>query len=277
MKRYIFSLSLLVLLAACNGTEKKAQARLDLAKTLYENNDLYAAKQAVDSIRLLYPKEYKINKEGLTLMRLIEVKEQKRNIAYCDSLLPIRQAQFEELKKNFILEKDTAYNEIGNYVFKTQTVERNVQRCYVRSGVNEKGEIYLASVYYGKNPLEHTFIRISTPDSLFAETQPVPYDGGNNYRFQDLEMTTEVVTYKADQAADALKLISSYPDKRIKVEYKGGKPFVIYIADLDKKAIQATFEFACVLSDIENMHKNIEKSRKKLEYLDKKLNPTEEK
>lgn len=271
MKKSILSLSLLLLLVACNRTEKEAQARLNQAKTFYENNDLYAAKQAVDSIRALYPKEYKVIKEGLTLMRQIEVKEQERNIAFCDSLMPIRQAEFEELKKSFILEKDTAYNEIGNYVLKTQTVERNVQRCYVRCGVNEKGEMYLASVYYGKAPLKHTHIRVSTPDSLFAETQPIPYDGGNNYRFEDLGMTTEVVTCKAEQAADAIKLIASYPDKRIKVQYLGGKPFIIYMADLDKEAVRATYEFACVLSDIENMKKNTEKSRKKLEYLNKKL------
>ncbi|WP_106829334.1 hypothetical protein [Parabacteroides pacaensis] len=274
MKKSIFSLSLLVLMTfiACNNTSKKAQARLVHAKELYEKNDLYTAKQEIDSIRILYPKEYKAIKEGLTLIRQIEVKEQKRNLAYCDSLLPIRQAQAEEMKKDFLLEKDTAYNEIGNYVFKSQTIERNVQRCYIRCGVDEKGEMYLASVYYGKNPLKHTYIKVSTPDGLFAETQAIPYDGGNNYRFEDLGMTTEVVTYKSDKAKDAIKFIYSYPKERIKVEYMGGKPFIIYLADLDKKAIQVTYDFACVLSDIENIQKNVEKSKKKLDYLTKKLN-----
>ena len=274
MKKSIFSLSLLVLMTfiACNNTSKKAQARLVHAKELYEKNDLYTAKQEIDSIRILYPKEYKAIKEGLTLIRQIEVKEQKRNLAYCDSLLPIRQAQAEEMKKDFLLEKDTAYNEIGNYVFKSQTIERNVQRCYIRCGVDEKGEMYLASVYYGKNPLKHTYVKVSIPDGLFAETQAIPYDGGNNYRFEDLGMTTEVVTYKSDKAKDAIKFIYSYPKERIKVEYMGGKPFIIYLADLDKKAIQVTYDFACVLSDIENIQKNVEKSKKKLDYLTKKLN-----
>lgn len=274
MKKSIFSLSFLVLIAfvACNNTAKKAQAQLARAKALYEKNDLYAAKQEIDSLRILYPKEYKAMKEGLILIRQIEVKEQERNLAYCDSLLPIRQAQAEEMKKDFLLEKDTTYNEIGNYVFKSQTIERNVQRCYIRCGVDEKGEMYLASVYYGKNPLKHTYIKVSTPDGLFAETQAIPYDGGNNYRFEDLGMITEVVTYKSDKAKDAIKFIYSYPKERIKVEYMGGKPFVIYIADSDKKAVQVTYDFACVLSDIENIKKNIEKSKKKLDYLNKKLN-----
>lgn len=271
MKKSTLCISLLMILTACNNIEKEARARLDQAKVLYEKNDLNIAKQQIDSIRILYPKELKVIKEGLTLMRQIEIKEQKRNLAFCDSLMPIRQTEVEQFKKDFILEKDTAYNEIGNYIYKTQTVERNVQRCYIRCGVNEKGEMYLASVYYGQKPLEHTYIKLNTKDGLFAETTPIPYDGGNNYRFKDLGMITEVVTYKGDQAKDAIKFIYTYANEPIKVEYLGGKPYIIYIADADKKALQATYDLACALSDIESMNKGIAKSNKKLEYLQKKL------
>lgn len=260
-----------ITLAACNQTEKEAQARLNNARSMYERNEFFAAKSEIDSIRALYPKEYKVLKEGLTLMRQVELKEAERTIAFCDSLLPIKIEEAEALKKGFNFEKDSVYEEIGNYIWKQQTIERNVQRCYIRSGVNEKGEIYLASVFYGGAPINHTGLKVTTPDGQFAETASIAYDGGVNYRFKDLGKTTEVVTYKGEKGLDAAKFISTNVKERIKAEYTGGKPYTIYIADGDKKAIAATFDLATVLSDLENLIKEKDKSTNRIAYLKNKL------
>jgi len=260
-----------ITLAACNQTEKEAQARLNNARSMYERNEFFAAKSEIDSIRALYPKEYKVLKEGLTLMRQIELKEAERTIAFCDSLLPIKIEEAEALKKGFNFEKDSVYEEIGNYIWKQQTIERNVQRCYIRSGVNEKGEIYLASVFYGGAPINHTGLKVSTPDGQFAETASIAYDGGVNYRFKDLGKTTEVVTYKGEKGLDAAKFIATNVKERIKAEYTGGKPYTIYIADGDKKAIAATYDLATVLSDLENLIKEKDKSTNRIAYLKNKL------
>jgi len=261
----------MVFFTGCNNEEKEAKARLDHARILFDQNDFFAAKNEIDSIRTLYPKQIKVLKEGLSLMREVEWKEAERNIAFCDSLLPIRLEEFEEFSKGFTLEKDSLYNEIGNYIWKQQTVERNVERCYIRSGVNEKGEIYLASVYFGKSPIKHTALKVSTPDGLSAETASIAYDGGVNYRFEDLGNTTEVVTYKGENGINVIKFIYDNQKERIKAEYIGGKPYIIYIADGDKKAIAATYDLATVLSDIETMRKEKEKSEKKIAYLKTKL------
>lgn len=260
-----------ITLAACNQTEKEAQARLNNARSMYERNEFFAAKSEIDSIRALYPKEYKVLKEGLTLMRQVELKEAERTIAFCDSLLPIKIEEAEALKKGFNFEKDSVYEEIGNYIWKQQTIERNVQRCYIRSGVNEKGEIYLASVFYGGAPINHTGLKVSTPDGQFAETASIAYDGGVNYRFKDLGKTTEVVTYKGEKGLDAAKFIATNVKERIKAEYTGGKPYTIYIADGDKKAIAATYDLATVLSDLENLIKEKDKSTNRIAYLKNKL------
>lgn len=260
-----------VALTACNQTEKEAQARLNNARSMYERNEFFAAKSEIDSVRILYPKEYKVLKEGLALMRQVELKEAERTIAFCDSLLPIKIEEAETLKKGFTFEKDSVYEEIGNYIWKQQTIERNVQRCYIRSGVNEKGEIYLASVFYGGAPINHTGIKVSTPDGQFAETASIAYDGGVNYRFKDLGKTTEVVTYKGEKGLDAAKFIATNVKERIKAEYTGGKPYTIYIADSDKKAIAATFDLATVLSDLENLIKEKDKSTNRIAYLKNKL------
>ncbi len=272
MKKLAICITLIAaILTGCNGDEKAAQARLDKARAMYENNEFFGAKNEIDSIRALYPKEVKVLKQGLTLMRQVEVKEAERNIAFCDSLLPIKLEEVEGLKKGFAFEKDSVYEEIGNYIWKQQTIERNVQRCYVRCGVNEEGEMYLASVYYGGRPIEHTGIKLSLKDGQFAETASIPYDGGLNYRFKDMGSTTEVVTYKGEHCVDAVKFIYDNEKERIKVEYTGGKPYIIYMVDADKKAIVNTFNLATVLSDIKSMNTLKEKSEKKIAYLKNKL------
>ena len=50
---------------------------------------------------------------------------------------------------------------------------------------------------------QHTGIKLSTQDGLFAETPAIPYDGGLNYHFKDLGNTTEVVTYQGEKCEDA--------------------------------------------------------------------------
>lgn len=276
MKNLVIGITLASLvLTGCNNNEKAAQARLDNARSMYERSEFFAAKSEIDSIRILYPKEFDIIRKGLTLMRQVEQKEAERNLAFCDSLLPIKLQELDVLKKNFNLEKDSAYNEIGNYVSKQQTIEKNIQRCYIRSGVNEKGEMYLASVFYGGKPINHTGIKLTTKNDLFAETPAIPYDGGLNYHFKDMGSTTEVVTYIGEKCKDVVELIYNNPKERIRVEYTGGKPYVLYIADTDKKAIAATYELAVVLSDIEKLTREKEKSIKKLAYLEKKLTEKE--
>ena len=271
MRIALFSLLLCAALTACDTSEKKAAAAYKEALALYEQQNFFAAKSAIDSIRIKFPKQYDVLKASLELMRKVEFKETERTLAFCDSLMPLRQAAFLEKKKAFAFEKDTAYEEVGNYVWKQQTVERNTERCYVRCGVNEKGEMYLASVFYGKGALKHTGIKVNVPKTeLFAETPSIPYDGGMNYRFEDLGFTTEVVTYKDGKAKDVIQLIYDNAKERIRVQYTGGRPYVLYMATSDKQSIVSTYELALVLSDIEAMKKEKEKALKKLAYLNKK-------
>ena len=265
-KYYVACLALALALTGCDNAKREAQD---------ENNDFFAARSEIDSLRAQYPKEIEALKEALTLMRQVDLKEAERNIAFCDSLMPIRLHEADSLKAGFTFEKDSAYEEIGNYIWKQQTIERNVQRCYVRCGVDENGEMYLASVYYGGHPIDHTSIKLSTPEGLYAETASIPYDGGVNYHFKDMGSTTEVVTYKGTNGQDAIKFIYDHAQERIRVEYKGGKPYIIYMAEADKKALVATYNLATALTDIHRMVETKRKALKRIAYLNEKMQTSE--
>ena len=83
--------------------------------------------------------------------------------------------------------------------------------------------------------------------------------------------TTEVVTYKGGHCVDAVKFLYDNAKERVKVEYTGGKPYIIYMAEADKQAVVNTFNLATVLSDIHNMTTLKAKSEKKIAYLRGKL------
>ena len=52
MKKSAICITLATLaLAGCNNDEKNAQARLDNARSMYEQNEFFAAKNEIDSIR----------------------------------------------------------------------------------------------------------------------------------------------------------------------------------------------------------------------------------
>ncbi|MBP9580019.1 MAG: hypothetical protein KBE39_10835, partial [Parabacteroides sp.] len=100
MKKYLLGLVFVSLMTSCGNSGEEAKARLAKAQAMYENNELFAAKNEIDSIRTLYPKEFDVLKETLSLMRLVETKENERTIAFCDSLLPVKQQELEVLKKD---------------------------------------------------------------------------------------------------------------------------------------------------------------------------------
>jgi hypothetical protein len=266
------ALAVALLLTACNGREKEAMAKLANAESMYERNDLIAAKSEIDSLRAWYPTEVKTLRAALELMRRIETKEAERDIAYCDSLLPIKQTELQEAVKGFVFEKEPDYESIGNYTPLQQTVERNVGRSYIRSEANEQGEICLTSVYFGYRPINHTGVKLSVKGGLFAETSSIPYDGGINYRFKDEGNISEIVTYKGEHGIEAIQFISANAKERIKVDYTGGKPFGIYLGDADKKAIIATHRLACILHDVRHLTDERDKAIKKREYFTAKIN-----
>jgi len=276
MKKTAICLLIVSVLAGC-GKSKEARQQFEQARVLYENQQFAAAKNAIDTLRLRFPREVEVLREALTLMRLVEYGESERNMAYCDSLLPVRREEAEKLKKGFRFEKDSLYEDIGNYIWKQQTIEGNVERSYVRCGVDEKGEIYLASVYFGARPLNHTGLKLSLPDGVYAETASIAYDGGMNYRFKDGGRTTEVVTYKGANGLAAIQLACNAPNRaRIKAEYTGGTAFSLYLSENDLKIIRATYDLAVVLSDIEAMQLEKIKAGKRMLYIDGKLQKEED-
>ncbi len=268
MKKYLYLCIFTLAIVSCNNDSKQAENLLKEAQTYYESHEYATAKRYLDSLKTTFPKEAVVQKDALQLMRKVELDEQTRNLSYCDSMLIVYQAKADSLKKSFVFEKDADYDEVGKYTSKQQKIENNVQKSYIRCGVNEHGEMYLASVYYGANPINHSQLKVSTPDGQYTETENIPRDGGLNYSFKDLGATTEIVTYKKAKDGDVIQFICDHCNEKLKAEYLGGsKTYSFQIAANDKNAVVEINELATVLSDVERLKKEIQKAKSRIEYL----------
>ena len=118
----------LVLTACGNSIEKKANEKLVIAKAAYERGDYEEAKTQIDSIKILYPKAFEARKAGQELMLDVELKAQQEILAFLDSALQAKQAAFDAIKGKYTLEKDAEYQQVGNYIWPTQAIEKNLHR-----------------------------------------------------------------------------------------------------------------------------------------------------
>lgn len=253
-------------LAACGGSDDKAQAYLQKAEQLFQAGDYSGAKSQIDSIRTLYPKAFKVRKAGIKLMQQIELKEQARTLVFLDSAYQAKTAKLDSIKGNYTFEKDTAYQEIGNYFSPTQTVEKNINRTFLRAQVNEQGVMTLTSIYCGKTSIHHTAIRVTSGDT-FAQT-PASKDV---YETTDLGWKIEKADYVLGQDSSVIAFIVMHRNDPIRVEYQGDRNFVTTMLPADKKAIADVYELAQVLGGMEQIRKEKKEAELHSEFIRRKM------
>ena len=263
----ILALTVLLLTACDDGGEKKAQVLLQDARTALSKEDFNEAKIILDSVKTLYPKAFDARKERIKLMQQVDLKEQQKSLVFLDSTLQAKQKEFEALKGAFVLEKDTAYQTIGNYFYPTQTVEKNINRSYIRGQVNEQGVMTLTSIYCGPSNIHHTAVKVSANDGTFAETPP----SKDSYETSDLGVKTEKADYKLGNDGGAIGFISLNKDNPLKVEYIGDRNYRTVMSADDRKAIAQVYELSQVLSSIEQIKKEIKEANLKIEFVTRKM------
>ena len=253
MKKFgIITLALAFLLSGCSSDDKKAAALLQRAEASFAAGNFNDAKLQIDSIRTLYPKSFEVRKAGIRLMQQVDLQEQKKTLAYLDSMMQVKIASLDSIKGRFVLEKDTAYQEIGNYFYPTQVVEKNIGRSFLRAQVSELGEMSLTSIYCAGGSLHHTAVKVSTGE-VFAETQP----SKDSYETTDLGRPVEKADYKVgvDDGGVAAFLVANKDKKNIRLEFLGDRNYKTVMHPNDVKAVVALTDLARVLSAIEEIKK----------------------
>lgn len=269
-KKYYLIIAVLSLFVfgACNShktEEKQADQRLNHIEQLIAENSLNAAKIEIDSIHMLFPRLVDKRKIAAALEDTIVRRESARTLAYCDSILPLKQKEADSIQRNFRFEKDTVYQEVGNYIYKTQRTENNANRNYLKTYVDENADLYLVSNYSG-GKIEHSSVEVSV-NELFAHTDTIEISNASNHSFTDGGTRWEAVTFKNNADKGVTAFISQYSSMRIKVTLLGKKSYVYYLADADKKAIAETYNLWVVKKDVAKLQKEIKKATLKIDRI----------
>ena len=266
-KTGLSALLALSVLAGCgDGGEKAAQLHLQKAEQALQMEQFSEAKLQIDSIKVLYPKAFEARKQGIKLMQQVDLKEQQKTLVYLDSMMQEKRTQLDAIKGRFVLEKDTAYQEIGNWFYPSQVVEKNTGRSFLRGQVNELGEMSLTSIYCAGGKLNHTSVKVSVGE-LFAET-PMTKD---SYTTTDLGRTIEKADYKVGEDGGVVGFIVANQDKNIQLTFIGDKTYRTAMQKNDRKAIAELSELARILSGMEEIRKQQKEANLKIQFVTRKI------
>lgn len=259
-------LALTVLTGCGDGGEKQAQLHLRKAEAALQQENFSEAKLQIDSIKILYPKAFETRKQGIKLMQQVDLKEQRKTLAYLDSVMQVKQHQLDSIKGNFVLEKDTAYQEIGNYFYPTQTVEKSLGRTFLRGQVSELGEMSLTSIYCAGGKLHHTAVKVSVGDT-YAET-PMSKD---SYESVDLGKPIEKADYKLGEDGGVIGFVVANQDKNIQLTFIGDKNYKTAMQKNDRKAIAELVNLALILSGMEEIRQQQKEANLKIQFVTRKM------
>lgn len=263
----LIALPLFMALFSCNSDEKKAEELFQRAESSFATGDYSLTKLQIDSIRTLYPKAFEVRKAGIKLMQQVDLQEQQKTLVYLDSVMAVKQASLDSIRGNFVLEKDTAYQEVGNYFYPTQTVEKNIGRSFLRGQVNERGEMSITSIYCAGGKLHHRAVKVSV-DDLFAETPISP----DCYETTDLGKAIEKADYKLGSDGGVIAFITANQDKkRIRLEFIGDRNYKTTMQPNDIKAIAELSRLAQILSSIEAIKKEQNEANLKIRFVNRKI------
>ena len=266
-KTTLLALMAVVILTACgDGGEKQAQIRLQKAEAALQQENFSEAKLQIDSVKILYPKAFEARKQGIKLMQQVDLKEQRKTLVYLDSMMSVKQSQLDSIKGRFVLEKDTAYQDIGNYFYPTQVVEKSLGRSFLRGQVNELGEMSLTSIYCAGGALHHTAVKVSVGDT-FAET-PASKD---SYETTDLGRVIEKADYKIGEDGGVTNFIVANQDKNIQLQFIGDKTYRTAMQKNDRIAIVELTGLARILSAMEEIRKQQKEANLKIQFVTRKI------
>ena len=232
---------------------------------MINNNAFNTAKIEIDSLHQLYPRLVAKRKIAAAFSDTIIRRESARTLAYCDSILPFKIHEADSIQRNFRLEKDTVYQQYGNFIYKTQRTEDNTNRNYLKAYVDENAEFFLMSNYCGAK-IEHTSVEVSA-NELFANTDTLEVSNAANHSFTDAGTRWETLTFKNDAATRVSNFIVQYQSMPIKVKLHGKKTITYFLADSDKKAIAETNNLWVVKKDVAKLQKEIKKAKLKIERI----------
>ncbi len=260
LKSTYFLLPLVLLLTSCFvSREQKAQELYDEALNAFSAHKMAHSKILVDSLQSTYPDLPKVQIEARDLRRTIVTFENRRTLAFLDSLLQVKQQEIAPLMKDVDIDDKHAVHPV--FVHNLQRTWRGISRCYIRAFAEQNGNFYISSNFVGERAIHHNHIRVDAPDAYIL-TDSVS-DAAFLHSFSDGEYIWEIVRYKGQEAANVAQLIASaQPSDRIMITYQGPRAhYKSLMTDVDKKAVAHIWQLSVLLRETAQIKSKIRQTR----------------
>lgn len=256
-----------LLLAACSSGEREARTLLKQAETAYEQGHYQQSMALIDSIKSRYPKAFDTRRESQQLMRKASLKEQEQNVAFLDSIIQEKQAMLAEVSGQYLFEKDTAYQQLGNYIHPSQQLEKNLHRAHLSFRTNERGELTMTSIYCGKQAIHHSGVKVIAPDGTYMETPAAR----ETYESTVLDEQIEKSDFRLGEDGGVMEFIYRHAEQKLKLEFKGDRSFTTNMTPADCQALVAVYNLAHLLDFIHEMQAEREASTVKIRFIKKQM------
>lgn len=261
IKQFLMLLTAVLLLASCGESmEQRAQALVDEARSAYEAQDYNKAKMLLDSVKKSYRKAFKVRRQALRLSRDVELAEQRRSLDFYDEQLSALYAVRDSLLPQFVLDKDSRYQDVGNYITPSQTIKNNVGVTYLQATVNEKGVAKLSSFYRGK-AIRHNTVRVSCGEN-YAECG----EAASKHSSKHFGVTSERLDFIYGKDGGLMDFIAS-ASGNVAVQLTGDGKHSYTLRSEDVAAITKILELSRALQSIEQMKEARAEAERHINFL----------
>jgi hypothetical protein len=255
----IILILILPLLFSCGKNHKKlAEEKMNLAIGICEKGDSLLALQQLDSIPVLYPEAFEAIGKAKEFSKKINSEILYRKQDQSDQL----NARILELEKLFDQEK-TEYDRFTQYIHKRQNFERRWNKSFIQLHLDERGELYISSNYYGEQWLNHVGLRVY--DGVFqAKTDSVLLDDPNNHHSEFMNTHWEKVRYTNGKDNGVIQFIADNADRNLKAVFLGKRMYFIVLEEFDKQAVKDALALSNALRHKIQLEKEIKALQSKV-------------
>jgi hypothetical protein len=232
---------ILTILSAC-GPSKTEQAakKIKITEALLAKGDTINALLGLDSIPKLYPEAVSEINKAIQISNGIysaQLSKQRELLTGANKVISSFLKEFKPEKGEF--------DRYTNYIPSRQVFDKSWSRSFIQVTLNEKGDLTLASNYFGESWLDHTSFRLVT-GRFEVKTDSVPLDNINNHHSDFIPSKWEKVTYRGPKADEVIAAIALNWDKKLKAVFtgKGKSTYIMWLEDYDKNAIKNAYELS---------------------------------
>jgi hypothetical protein len=260
MKTRIFHLLIgpviAILAVSCvNSQRKQIEADFSKVDQFALNHEFRSAIQLLDTMMTRYKSDYGVVGEALKRKKSIGTGYYREQIASAEGAIRTLQARAAELSSGFILTPGEA-GMPGTYEHKRQTAQSSWNRTYLKINLNEKGDIWLTSHYYGTAWIDHVSLRVyDNVNYVLSDT--IPLGDPWNRKVEDLGDKWETIDFREGTDAGIIAFIADNYTRSIKVRFNGKKFQYIVLEDYDKRAIRDGWQLAQVLKEMDGLRQSM--------------------